>query len=118
MPVQSRYLFAVRMDVQSEREALFNEVYDREHIPNLLKVKGVVSAAPFRAQDFEVLMGGERKRVATAGEPGYLAVYEVDSPEVLTSAAWGDAVERGRWPAEVRPWPYTLNRRHALYRRI
>lgn len=116
MPLTSRYLFAVRMDVQPQREAVFNEVYDREHVPELLKVPGVLSAARFRAQEFELLMGGERKKVGVAGEPGYLAVYEVESPGVLTSAAWGDAVERGRWPAEVRP--YTLNRRHALYKRI
>lgn len=115
MPLTSRYLFAVRMDVQPQREALFNEVYDREHVPELLKVPGVLSAARFHGQEFEVLMGGERKKVATEGEPGYLAVYEVESPAVLTSTAWGNAVERGRWPTEVRP--YTLNRRHALYRR-
>ena len=39
-------------------------------------------------------------------------MYELDSPEVLTSAEWGEAVERGRWPEQVRP--YTKNRRHVL----
>jgi hypothetical protein len=31
---------------------------------------------------------------------------------VLTSDAWAKAVEKGRWPAQVRP--YTRNRRHTL----
>jgi hypothetical protein len=29
------------MDVDPDKEALFNEVYDTEHVPNLLKVPGV-----------------------------------------------------------------------------
>ncbi len=38
MPISSKYLFVVSMDVDAEKEALFNEVYDTEHVPNLLKV--------------------------------------------------------------------------------
>jgi hypothetical protein len=38
----SRYQFFVSMDVQSDKEALFNEVYDSEHVPELLKVPGVL----------------------------------------------------------------------------
>ena len=41
MPIKSRYLFVVTMDVDPDKEALFNEVYDTEHVPNLLKVPGV-----------------------------------------------------------------------------
>jgi hypothetical protein len=33
---------------------------------------------------------------------------------VLTSDAWAKAVEKGRWPAQVRP--HTRNRRHTLRR--
>ena len=35
------YQFFVSMDVKEEFENLFNEVYDKEHIPELLKVPGV-----------------------------------------------------------------------------
>ena len=31
--VQTKYLFTARMDVEPEKEDLFNEVYDEEHIP-------------------------------------------------------------------------------------
>ena len=42
----------------------------------------------------------------------FQAMYELESPEVLTSDAWADAVDQGRWPEHVRP--YTKNRRHVL----
>ena len=38
MSIESRYLFFASMDVAAEHEALFNEVYDTEHVPFLLKV--------------------------------------------------------------------------------
>ena len=43
MPIKARYILTVSMDVQADKEALFNEVYDTEHVPLLLKVPGVVS---------------------------------------------------------------------------
>src|SRR5262249_44095696 len=41
MPINSKYLFVASMDVDPDKEALFNEIYDAEHVPNLLKVPGV-----------------------------------------------------------------------------
>jgi len=41
MPVSSKYLFVVSMDVDADKEELFNEIYDTEHLPNLLAVPGV-----------------------------------------------------------------------------
>ena len=41
MPIAKKYLFIVSMDVKKEKEALFNEVYDKEHVPLLGKVPGV-----------------------------------------------------------------------------
>ena len=113
MPAATRYLFIVSMDVAPEREALFNEVYDTEHIPSLLEVPGVRACYRLKGEPFSVAIGGEVKE-QPAPSPLYTAVYEIDSPEVLTSPEWADAVERGRWPGEVRP--HTTNRRHALMR--
>ena len=45
MPFESNYVFVVGMDVDPDKEDLFNEVYDTEHIPDLLKVPGVVSVS-------------------------------------------------------------------------
>jgi hypothetical protein len=110
----ARYLFIASMDVDPDKEALFNEVYDTEHIPTLLKVPGVISARRYKREPLTMMMGGERKTLVAEGEPAYSAVYELESKEVLLSPAWAKAVEAGRWPGEVRP--YTRNRRHVLRR--
>ena len=115
MPIGAKYLFMVSMDVAPEKEDLFNEVYDGEHIPNLLKVPGVIAVTRVRSEPFAVSMAGERKEVP-AGSPRYTAIYELESPDVLASDAWAEAVEAGRWPGEVRP--FTTNRRHVLARVI
>ena len=113
MPIKSKYLFVVSMDVDPAKEALFNEVYDKEHIPNLMKVPGVQAVARGQSEAFAVTIAGEEKKVAHEG-PRYTALYEIESPGVLTSQAWAKAVEAGRWPGEVRP--FTRNRLHALYK--
>jgi hypothetical protein len=50
MPNGPRYVFMVSMDSDPDKEALFNEVYDHEHVPNLLKVPGVHGARRLKAQ--------------------------------------------------------------------
>jgi len=112
MSAKGRYLFIASMDVDPEKEALFNEVYDTEHIPNILKVPGILSATRYVAAPLTMVIGGERKTIVVDGEPKYSVLYVIDSPEVLTGDAWAKAVEAGRWPSEVRP--YTRNRRHTL----
>ena len=112
MTIQTKYLFLASMDVAPEKEALFNEVYDEEHVPNLLKVPGVMSVTRLTQEQLVLSIGGEQKEIIAEGEPKYTAIYEIESPDVLISQGWADAVEEGRWPEEVRP--YTTNRRHVL----
>src|SRR5690349_21946744 len=114
MPYKTRYVFIAAMDVDPAKEAIFNEVYDKEHIPNLLKVPGVKSVTRLTQQPLEMFIGGEKKKIVADGEARYTAVYEIDSPGVLTSGAWAEAGEAGRWPSGVRS--YTRNRRHGLAR--
>ena len=116
MPLQARYLFSAQMDVEPDKEAIFNEVYDREHVPLLLTVPGVVSVARFTTRELAMILGGERRTIDAANEPKYTALYELESPDVLTSAAWAKVVDAGRWPGEVRP--FTKNRRHVLRQRL
>ena len=113
MPLQTRFLFSASMDVDPEREALFHRLYEEEHIPALLEVPGVLSAARLRVRPLEMVIEGERRTIEARGEPRYTAVYEIEGPHVLTSDAWARAVDRGRWPREVRP--YTRNRRFLLW---
>ncbi len=114
MPIKTKYLFMVSMDVTPEKEALFNEVYDEEHVPELLKVPGVVAVTRFKRQPATVSIGGKLQQIDAEGEPAYTAIYEIESPEVLTSKEWAEAVELGRWADQVRP--HTSNRRHTLHK--
>ena len=114
MPIKARYILTVSMDVQADKEALFNEVYDTEHVPLLLKVPGVVSVTRAKMEPLQMFLGGEKKTLVAEGEPTYMAIYEIDSPDVLLGEGWAKAVEEGRWPSQVRP--YTSNRRHVLRR--
>jgi hypothetical protein len=114
MPGKAKFLFIASMDVEPDKEALFNEVYDTEHVPELLKVPGVVSVRRATTVPLTMSIGGERKTIVAEGEPRYSAYYELESAEVLVSDAWAKAVEKGRWPAQVRP--FTRNRRHVLRR--
>ena len=112
MAGKAKYVFIASMDVDPEREAVFNDVYDTEHIPLISKVPGVVSARRNVLVPLKMFIGGEVKTIVAEGEPKYSAIYELESAEVLTSEAWAKAVDAGRWPSEVRP--YTRNRRHTL----
>jgi len=116
MPMQTRYLFSAAMSVRPDKDAIFNEVYDAEHVPALLKVPGVIAVARFKSEPVTMMIGGERKTIVIESEPAYNALYEIESPSVLTSDAWAKAVEEGRWAEHVRP--YTTNRRHVIYHRI
>ena len=102
MATRAKYLLMVRMDVEPDNEADFNRIYDNEHIPSLLKVPGVISAA--------------RYKTSAEGVPRYLAIYEQESPEVPGSEAFKNAGKTGEWPDKVGP--YTLNRSFVIYELI
>ena len=59
---ESRYLFIASMDIEADREKLFNEVYDEEHVPNLLKVPGVLSIARFQMRELTLLKTAKIER--------------------------------------------------------
>jgi hypothetical protein len=96
------FVFWVMMDVEPHREALFNELYDGEHLPLLLQLPGSVNAIRYRTD--------------APGEPRYLAAYEVERADLPMSPAWNDASDVGRWKPEVRP--YTYNKRYIVSERI
>ena len=101
MADKEKYIYIAAMDVDADKEAAFNEVYDTEHIPTILKVPGVVSATRYEVVD---------------GQPKYMAVYEVETPELPNSEVFRAATDEGRWPTEIRP--FTRNRYHAVYKVI
>ena len=112
MPLAAKYIFIVAMDVAKDKEALFNEVYDKEHVPLLNKVPGVRGVTRLKTEPAAFNLAGQRKVLDGAGMASYVAIYEIDSPDVLLSKEWAEAAEKGRWPSEVRP--YTSNRSHVV----
>ena len=100
--MSTRYLHLVRMDVAHDHEAIFNDIYDHEHIPALLAVPGVARAS--------------RYRHPSPTDPRYLAAYEVERTDLPMSKAWNDTSDIGRWKPEVRP--YTYNKRYIVSERI
>jgi len=46
----------------------------------------------------------------------YLAIYEIDSPAVVDSAAWKQAGEWGDWAPKIRP--HTTERHHSFFEKI
>ena len=67
---------------------------------------------PLRTQRLVMAMGGQVQEIEIPGMPKHHAVYQLESPDVLTSPEWAEAVDAGRWPEHVRP--HTKNRRHVL----
>ena len=102
MVTEPEYLYIVMMDVEPDKEELFNNTYTYEHIQHVLNVHGVLSAT--------------RYEVSTEGMPKYLAIYGLESPDVPASPPFRKAVDLGKWPTEVRP--FTKNRSRLICRRM
>ena len=68
MPLTTSYVFMVSMDVDADKENLFNEVYDGEHIPYLLAVPGVRGVSRLKGQPFAVSIAGDGRTIATLND--------------------------------------------------
>jgi hypothetical protein len=101
----SVYLYVVQMDVPAELEDDFNRIYDTQHIPEIMKVPGVLGVSRYVLE-----------KSAVGGVPKYTAVYRVSSPDVPQSAAWVAASDTGDWKSRIRP--HTTNRIHSIYREL
>jgi hypothetical protein len=88
----ARHFYMVTFEIAPQDEAEFNEIYDTEHIPNILKVDGV--AGVIRVCD------AERN---AAGWLVYSALYLLQREGVQTTAEWKRASDTGRWAPVMRP---------------
>lgn len=75
MPENRRGLLLVMMEPDEGYEELLNRWYDEEHLAERLQVPGFLSA---------------RRFVAVEGSPKYLALYELESPDVLRTPDYLD----------------------------
>lgn len=86
-PADAGGLVLNAMNIAPELEAEFNEWYDKEHIPALRTVPGVLCARRFRG------VSGNRK---------YVALYHLATPEVPDSAEWKVA-RQSDWTSRLQP---------------
>jgi hypothetical protein len=86
-PEKAGGLLLISMNIAPEHEADFNAWYDKEHIPALGAVPGVLCARRFRG---------------TSGNRKYVALYHLATPEVQDSAEWKKARESD-WTSRLKP---------------
>jgi hypothetical protein len=102
----STVLFMVRATITKEKEEEFNRWYNEEHLPQLLRFKGAVSARRYKA-----ILGEDKYQ--------YLALYEIANEETFRrlmdsehmkklkleyDERYGAVSERAR-SAYVQVWP-------------
>lgn len=86
-PAKAGGLLLNAMNIGPELEAEFNEWYDKEHIPALSAVPGVLAARRFRG---------------TSGNRKYVALYHLAAPDVVESAEWKQA-RTSEWTSRLQP---------------
>jgi hypothetical protein len=87
MEGKNHIILIVQTDIAPEMEEEFNRWYDKEHIPRLLGVPGVVKAV----------------RGLNAGNgPKYIAIYEHENSEVQHTPAYKNAIET-EWAHKIQP---------------
>ena len=78
---------ALYVDIDAKDAPEFNEWYNKEHLPELLSVPGILSAARYEA---------------VKGGPQYLACYELESVAVMQTPAFTNR-PRTPWGQKVSP---------------
>src|SRR5690349_11466640 len=76
MAQKGRGIFMVYVDIDAPHVQEFNKWYNEEHLPELLSVPGILSAARYEA---------------VKGGPQYLACYDLESVAVMQTP-WGQKV--------------------------
>ena len=98
MATQSRsvgaapYCMMITFGIAPADEAEFNEIYDTDHIPNIMKLDGVIEVIRFRD--------------AAPNEKGYLvytALYMMASENLHLTPEWTALSDLGRWAPVIRP---------------
>lgn len=86
------YFYLVTFEIAPEDEMDFNNIYDTEHIPNILQVEGVLQV--IRLCDAEPTPQGWLK---------YSALYLITQPDLPVTPQWKANSDLGRWAPVIRP---------------
>jgi hypothetical protein len=86
------FCMMVTFEISPDDEAEFNDVYDNDHLPNILKLKEVIEIIRFRD--------------AAPNEKGlltYTAVYLLARENLHLTPEWKELSDLGRWAPVIRP---------------
>jgi len=86
------HFYMVTFEIAPEDEPDFNEIYDTEHIPNILQVEGVLQV--IRLKDAEPTPQGWVR---------YSALYLITRPDLPSTPQWKAKSDLGRWAPVIRP---------------
>jgi hypothetical protein len=87
-------------DIDAAREAEFHRWYEEEHLAERMAIPGFISARRFEAVE---------------GNPKYLALYDLETPDVLQSAAYRHIAGAGKSPWTKRMESLFINGRRNVY---
>ncbi|HEV7820207.1 MAG TPA: hypothetical protein VGO84_03450 [Burkholderiales bacterium] len=86
------YCMTITFEIAPEDEAEFNDIYDNDHVPTIMKLPGVKEVLRFRD--------------AEANASGYLvytAIYFMTEPDLHETPEWKKLSDTGRWMPVIRP---------------
>jgi len=95
-----RGLLLFMTDVDPKLEDEFNRWYEDEHLAERMAIPGFITARRFQALE---------------GSPKYLALYELESPDVLQSAPYRHFVGAGKTAWTKRMESIFINGRRNVY---
>jgi hypothetical protein len=86
----SQGLLLVMADIDPAIEHDFNQWYEQEHLAERMAIPGFLRARRFKAIE---------------GSPKYLALYDLESPDVLNSADYRHVIGAGKsaWTRRMEP---------------
>ena len=94
------FCMMITFEIAPEDESEFNDIYDNDHIPNILKLEGVLEIIRFRD--------------AAPNEKGllvYSAIYFLAKANLHETPEWKALSDLGRWAPVIRPKVKSRTRR-------
>ena len=94
------FCMMITFEIAPADEAEFNDIYDNDHIPNILKLKGVTEIIRFKDT------GPNEK-----GFLVYSAIYFMAQENLHLTPEWTKLSDLGRWAPVIRPKVKSRTRR-------